>query len=409
MHILVVDDDPVSLMIMASRLEQFGHEVAIASDGFEALQILEQSAVVSFVISDWMMPGMDGLELCRKIRTTPFRRYIYFILLTIREDKASLVEGMDAGADDFLVKPVDQEELRVRIRAGERILRLERQLDEHNQHLEQLNRHLQQAYDTIRNDLEAAARLQRALLPAPATLQGFRFEWLFLPSRFIAGDMFGYFRLTDQHVSFYQLDVAGHGIPSALLSFTLSKMLFQGEEQGLLRSRLPGEEKHCQIILQPAQVVSELNRRFEADADSMVYFTMVYGLIDTRLGQVMFTQAGHPAPIWVRRDLQQIVRPSSGGFPVAMLPDMTYETVHLTLAVGDRLILYSDGITECENAAGQVFSEQRLLNLVESYAHQPLHGLTEAVGQALRHWKGDEQFQDDISLLAIERLSSWCG
>jgi len=255
MRILIVDDDPTSLLIMSAILGQWNHEVATASDGLEALAILKREHDISLVISDWNMPGMDGPELCRSLRTGDINRYIYFILLTVRGDKASLVEGMEAGADDFLVKPFDQEELRVRIRAGERILKLEQQLAEHGRELEQ--------------DLAAAATLQQALLPPPARIQGIALDWLFLPSRFLAGDMFSYFSIDENHLGFYQLDVAGHGIRSALRSIALSTLLSQGAtETGLMQKSFP--RSSSSVIAPPEQVVGELNRRFAIETDHLV-------------------------------------------------------------------------------------------------------------------------------------------
>lgn len=400
MRILIADDDPTSLMIMTAILTQWGHSVSVAHDGLEAYRLVQQEDI-AFVISDWNMPVMDGPELCRRLRAAELSHYVYFILLTVRGDKASLIEGMEAGADDFLVKPVDREELRVRLRAGERILNLEQELEERNRKLHVLNQNLQQAYDTISQDVEAAAAMQQALLPPPAALQGVTFDWLFRPSHFVAGDMFGYFPLTDRCLAFYQLDVAGHGIPSALLSFTLSHILAQGrEEAGLLLDPDSGSS-HPGVAL-PPRVMAELNRRFAADTDSPLYFTMLYGVIDTGSGRVTLTQAGHPGPLWLRRAERKITVLGTGGFPIGMLPDREYEATTVDLAAGDRLFLYSDGVTECENAAGELFSQSRLVATLERAADQPLSAVTQTVGQALQQWKGDERYQDDISLLALE-------
>ncbi len=124
MHILIVDDNEVSLEILADALHRAGHDVVAAREGAEALAILERGEC-RLVISDWVMPGMDGLELCRRIRAGNFAGYLYVILLTSRSDSQDIVEGLSAGADEFLTKPFDPEELRVRIRTGERILALE--------------------------------------------------------------------------------------------------------------------------------------------------------------------------------------------------------------------------------------------------------------------------------------------
>jgi len=400
MRILIADDDPTSLMIMTAILTQWGHSVSVAHDGLEAYRLVQQEDI-AFVISDWNMPVMDGPELCRRLRAAELSHYVYFILLTVRGDKASLIEGMEAGADDFLVKPVDREELRVRLRAGERILNLEQELEERNRKLHVLNQNLQQAYDTISQDVEAAAAMQQALLPPPAALQGVTFDWLFRPSHFVAGDMFGYFPLTDRCLAFYQLDVAGHGIPSALLSFTLSHILAQGREGAGLLLNHHGDPSHPGVT-SPPQVIAELNRRFAADTDSPLYFTMLYGVIDTGRGRVTLTQAGHPGPLWLRRAERKITVLGTGGFPIGMLPDREYEATTVALAAGDRLFLYSDGVTECENVAGELFSQSRLVATLERAADQPLPVVTQTVGQALQQWKGDERYQDDISLLALE-------
>jgi len=394
MRILLVDDNPVLLMTVAAMLRRHGHEAILAEDGNQAWALLEQEDL-RFVISDWMMPGLDGPSLCRRIRAADISHYVYFMLLTGREGKESLVVGMDAGADDFLVKPVDREELRVRVRAGERVLELEQMLAERNLRL-------QQAYSIMRQDLESAASMQKALLPPPAVHGGIRFDWLFRPSNLIGGDMFGYFPLDERYLVFYLLDVAGHGIPSALLSFTVNKILSQGVGgDSLLRrpiTRAP--------YFEPApveEVAAELNRRFQLEDSSLLYFTMVYGVLDTRHGGLSLVRAGHPAPIRLGVTGESSVL-REGDLAVGMMPDTVFTPIHLELAVGERLVLYSDGVSDCKNAADESFSESRLQALLAQTRHLPLDASIRRVGDSLRDWKGDEFYDDDISLLALERL-----
>jgi DNA-binding response OmpR family regulator len=127
MKVLIADDDPVSRKLLQSYLQKWGCEVTSAQDGAEAWSCFQRDEF-PVVITDWMMPELDGLELVRRIRSGPRSRYVYLILLTAKGQKEDLVEGMDAGADDFLTKPFDRDELRVRLRAGERIVALEQQL-----------------------------------------------------------------------------------------------------------------------------------------------------------------------------------------------------------------------------------------------------------------------------------------
>jgi len=128
MKILIAEDDPVSRRLLEITLRNFGYEVVVTGDGTEALEVLQGPSVPSLVISDWMMPGMDGLELCRRIREMKKSGYTYVIILTAKGKKEDVIKGLDAGADDFLTKPFNTEELKYRVRIGERIIALEQRI-----------------------------------------------------------------------------------------------------------------------------------------------------------------------------------------------------------------------------------------------------------------------------------------
>jgi len=376
-------------------LQDWGYDCLVAGDGLEAWQRL-CSEEIQFVISDVMMPNMDGIELCRRIRDANLPHYVYFILLTASYEKSSLITGMEAGADDFLNKPFDQAELQVRIRSGERVLRLE-------QTLQQRNAALNEAYTRIQRDLEAAARMQHSLLPkAAGTIAGITFDWIFRPCTFVAGDIFNFFRIDEQHLGFYHLDVAGHGIPSAMLSVTLSQVLSPTDGQhGLLKRQQPDAAGHT--ILPPSEVISTLNHRFQSQDDSLLYFTMIYGFIDTKAARVTLTQAGHPSPVYLPRGGKAVLL-GTGGFPVGMLPEVDYETLTLDFQPGDRLALYSDGVTECMNQAHELFGETRLMRYVEEAGALPLNEVMQNLERYLHAWKGDNAFEDDVSVLAFEAI-----
>lgn len=402
MRILIADDNKASRLLLSKLLEKLGYEVLSATDGVEAWEILQEEKI-SLVVTDWLMPNMDGLELCKHIREANFPHYIYIIMLTSKDSKLDIIEGMEAGADDFVVKPFNREELNVRIRAGERVIRLERKLEEHNSKLIEVNKKVNDAYATIKKDLQAAERVQSSLLPEPnAIIFGVRFDWLFLPSTYIAGDILNYFKLDEHHVGFYLLDVAGHGIPAALLSFTLSKVLSSSDlKDNPLKHSIP--EAPYYEITSPANVMRDLNQRFQPDDYIMQYFTIIYGIIDTHDGKTVLTQAGHPSPIFLQKGKETSLV-GTGGYPVAMLPDVDYEEHEIHLKKGDRLILYSDGITECMNSEDEQFSVRRLIHLAQKVEGQPLQALMKQVSESLYHWKGDDAFEDDVTLLAMEML-----
>jgi len=127
--VLVTDDDPVSRAQLSALVRAAGYQVSVAEHGREAWDAL-QLARIPVVISDWYMPEMDGPELCRRIRSRPGQPYVYFILITSRGGKQQYLAGMDAGADDFITKPVDPDELRARLAVAERILGLRRELQQ---------------------------------------------------------------------------------------------------------------------------------------------------------------------------------------------------------------------------------------------------------------------------------------
>ncbi|QXP87862.1 PP2C family protein-serine/threonine phosphatase [Methylococcus capsulatus] len=400
MRILLVDDDPIAVLAVAVYLRKLGYEVTSARDGREALERF-RSQRFEFVISDWNMPHLNGEELCRQVRSLKLPHYVYFILLTGRDDKDSLLRGMEAGADDFLVKPVDREELRARIRAGERILRLEQQLDQRGRLLEDMNRELKQAYQTIRNDLATAAAIQKSLLPEPWTLPDLEVRSLFVASDFLAGDMFGYFPLDDRRVGLFQLDVSGHGVSAALISVALSKCLLQSRSLDVTAEGPPAPT--CGS-LPPNRMLEELNRFFAGQPEANSYFaTMIYALLDRETGRLDLSTAGHPPPLMWKGETGDIVESGVRGLPLGVLADRRYACESHRLAAGDRFFAYSDGITECMNPAGEAFGAGRFRRLLEETASLPLAEAIGCIEASLSDWRGQGSYTDDISLVVIER------
>jgi sigma-B regulation protein RsbU (phosphoserine phosphatase) len=397
MRILVVEDDPMQRLVLVELLKKHGHEVTSAADGDAAWEKLIESGS-SLVFTDWMMPRMNGLELIRKIRENAFGRYVYVILCTSRGSRADWIEGMKSGADDYVEKPVYEDELLARLGPGKRVIDLEERLENDKRKLAETNRALSNAYETIRKDLEAAARMQRSLLPVPCTIQGLRCDSLFLPASTVAGDVFNFFPLNASATAFYLLDVSGHGIPAAMLSVTLSKMLNSRPSQGspLVQAASDGITYE---IRPPHEAMAELNRRFQDQGD--MYFTMVYGLLDKHSRRLQIVQAGHPEPVLLRRGKPPIAL-GDGGFPVGMLPEMSYDLLEYTMEQGDRLFLCSDGITECTNQAQEQFGFPRFIDFLDRHRYDSLDVLLKALELTISRWGGSADFADDVSLLALE-------
>ena len=398
MKILLADDDSVTRRVLCALLRNQGHEVAEAPDGERGWQLVQETDI-SFVVSDWMMPGLAGVDLCRRIRAAGLNRYIYVILCTSRGERSDLIEGMDAGADDFLVKPVQADELRVKVRAGERVLRLQQGLAEKNRELARINTQLQSSHKLIEDDLKAAAWMQQTLLPPPALeANGLRCHWRFEPSGYVAGDIFNFFEMNDGQVGFYLLDVSGHGVPAAMLSVTLSMVLTPDMTRGSPLKRLNPQTQQPEV-LRPDAVIRDLNMRFQSKDER--YFTMIYGLIDPASSTLTLAQAGHPGPILIGNhgELRTL---GTGGMPVGLWKDIDFDCFELPISPGDRLLLYSDGVTECLNPGGEAFGENRLLDYLSARTMEPMDELLGGILKELGKWRVHPESADDISLLAID-------
>src|SRR5580765_7629426 len=164
MKILVVDDDPAVLSLLLGWLEEWTHQATVVADGNEAIALLNNKQF-DLVLSSWTIHGLSGLELCRSIRANPRPAYCYVIVYSLNADKVDFDLALDAGADDCITKPLEEFQLRVRIRAAERILTLRRELSEQNASLSRLNEKLSAAYKMIQSDLQAASDLQVGLMP----------------------------------------------------------------------------------------------------------------------------------------------------------------------------------------------------------------------------------------------------
>ncbi len=396
--ILIVDDSKSYRHLLANILNKWGFSIMEAQDGVHALALLEVNTI-SVVISDWEMPVMDGVQLCRQIRQRDFGHYIYLILVTARQAIDDLVHGLESGADDFLSKPVNQSQLRARLHAAKRILTLENTLAVRNERLTN-------AYQQIEADLQAAARLQRSVLPTNTlSFNGYQAEWMFLPSAFVSGDLLNYFPLDDRHFAFYCIDVAGHGVSAAMLSLAVAREFLNGR----ITERLLIEDGK---VMPSHHVVSALNQRFCLDNEDVAsYYTLIYGVIDTHTGNGELCQAGHPTPFIIRKQ-GEWESVGAGGVPVGLFPQSEYQSCVFSLVPGDRLYLYSDGISECESVDGELYGEERLQALLSASRSLPKTAVFECVERALINWcqpytqpatGNGRLFNDDISLLAIER------
>ncbi|MBF9059493.1 SpoIIE family protein phosphatase [Rhodobacterales bacterium HKCCSP123] len=397
-RVLVVDDSRAQRMLLSSLLRRWGHEVVDCGTAEEAL-VAALDPTVDLVISDWVMPGLTGPEFCRHVRTNRRAGYAYVILLTSKTGDSALSEGLEAGADDFLTKPVRPPELRARLNAGARIVAMQRDLVSKNGLLTGALGELRTLYDALDRDLDEARRLQRAQMQDRARRYGPVDVSLWLKaSGHIGGDMVGAFPVEGDTVGVFGLDVSGHGVASAIVAARVAGILSAAspDQNIALTRRADGGFR----AVSPDLAAARLNRMILSEMRSDRYFTLALGFLDIPTGILSMVQAGHPHPLVLRAD-GEIEFAGAGGLPIGLIEGADYERFDVALHPGDRVLVYSDGLIECPGASGGALEEEGLVRLARLAApHGGLHFLS-ALEDGLARFAGTANFSDDASAVLI--------
>lgn len=394
LRVLVVDDSRAQRKILSVSLQRAGYAVTEAGSA-EAALALCRTLPFDIVLSDWVMPGMSGLDLCRAFRALPREGYGYFVLLTSKSEKAEVADGLDCGADDFLTKPVSAGELRARLRAGERVIAMQAELVETNRMIGRTLGELRALYDGLDRDLVEARTLQHAMMPARhRDFGGGSVSLLLRPSGHVGGDLAGYFPLRGNRIAMFSVDVSGHGVASAMLTARLAGLLGGGgEERSIALAR--DAQGRCEAW-PPEMVAARLNRLMLESFRIDQYFTLAYAEIDLSSGRAALVQAGHPHPAVIRAG-GGVEWLGSGGLPVGLIPGAAFERVETRLFPGDRLFLMSDGVTECPDAAGAELGTEGLARLIAANAGLPPQDFLDALVWDLSAHRGGADFPDDVS------------
>lgn len=374
-RILIIEDDSTAQVFLGRVLKEQGYDVVIANDGEEGLRQAD-SFRPALIICDWMMPHVNGLEVCRKLKADPELSMIFLILLTVRGSVEDRVLGLDSGADDFLAKPVDLNELRARVRAGLRLNRLYQALQEQKRMLEA--------------ELVEAAGYVRSLLPSPL-VGNVNIDSRFIPSRQLGGDCFDYYWLDPDYLAIYLLDVSGHGLGAALPSISVLNLLRSQSMDGV-------------NFYQPNHVLRALNETFQMDDQNDKYFTIWYGVYNQAKRQLVYSSAGHPPAVLISNtnpEDTEVKQLKTVSLPIGMMPDTKFINQRCNIDVASTLYVFSDGIYEIMQPDGDIWGLDGFIDLLSdnrrAIADQGLNYVLDHV----KTLSPNESLDDDLSLLRI--------
>lgn len=375
--ILIVDDARINRELLRLNLSKHGYQFLMATNGQEAIDLLPAHPEVDLILLDLVMPKVDGFAFLRWRAGHPHVQAIPVIVNSSLDDFDSIAQALTMDSYDYFTKPLSQDDLETVLPLKIRNAVTARRLMSETKHQN----------DTMRRELEMAARYQKFLLPQGAELPGASITFLFEPCSAVGGDYFDFLELADGKLGFIIADVSGHGVASAMTA-------------SIVKALLPG---YLSQFLSPAQAFKHLNQDLMRLTQEDVFVTAFAALYDPARTELTWCLAGHPPPLYVPKN--QVARPLAteslflGVFesdnPVFTLDDQT-----IPVAPGDRLALYTDGLTEAPNAEGQQYGIKRLEGIINQNRGCGLEELRQKVWQNLRGFVQGE-FPDDVAFILV--------
>jgi len=266
------------------------------------------------------------------------------------------------------------------------------------------NAELTEKQKKLDEDLQAAAGIQQNLLPRnPPEVDNLDIAWKFMPSEQIGGDIFNVLRLDEDHLGFYMIDVSGHGVPPALVTFSISQTL--QPHMGCTIRKRPGFTPDHQVV-SPGEVLKSLDEEYPWERFER-FLTIIYLIVNIRNGHMIYSNAAHPPPILLHADgaLELL---EEGGTIIGLDGILPFEEGEKILSPGDKIILYTDGVFEFVDSRGEIFGEKRFHELVKGLYRLPIGAVLDEIVLAIERFVQGAKLQDDVSLLGIEFKNGKC-
>ena len=377
--ILVVDDEadlePLMLQRMRRQIRSGQYTFVFARNGVEALEFLSQDEDIDMVVSDINMPQMDGLTLLSEI--SKLDTDIRAVIISAYGDMENIRSAMNRGAFDFVTKPLDFSDLRVTM---ERTLA---HLEEWREAMATRDRLV-----SLQNELNVAAGIQKSILPTvfPGG-PGYQTHAEMEPARNVGGDFYDFVALSGDRIGLAVADVSDKGVPAALFMMS-SRTLLKGSAIGTTG---------------PGATLSEVNQLLCDGNEAMMFVTLLYGTYSPSSGKFVYANGGHNPPLVVHPDGSSTILPPTGGIALGVAENIEYAENSVTLQQGDKLVLYSDGVTEALNESGEEYGLDRLREVVAAANSQGADEITGAVFDSVKEFAGNTPQTDDITCLTLCR------
>ncbi len=378
-RILVVDDEPdlepLVLQRMRRAIRSGRYEFLFAQNGVEALQTLGKDDDIDMVLSDINMPQMDGLALLSHIpEVAPD---VQAVIISAYGDMKNIRAAMNLGAFDFVTKPVDFEDLRITIERALNNLEAWREATSSRDRL-----------IAIQNELGVAGKMQQAILPTEfLNKPGYEMYGSMTPARDVGGDFFDVLYLSNGCVGLVIADVSDKGVPAALFMMASRTLV---KASGL-------------SLKSPGEALREVNDLLYDDNETMMFVTLLYAVYNPSTGELTYANGGHNAPLIAHADGSSSTLPGTRGIALGVMPDMEYEERTISIAPGDTIVFYTDGVTEAINEANEEYGMERLQEVFTSSPPQDAKTATAAVLDSVNDFAGTVSQFDDITCLIFRR------
>ncbi len=394
--VLMIDEKPDELGNLRTFLETYEFRVRSTPNTDDILEWAEREKPVLILVH--IVNDHDAYAICQRLTSCAPTQDIPCILLLDDAQIAHIMKAYKSDTIEYISRPFQPEDVLHRARAYRKIQQLQDELQAQHSDLSETHRKLAE-------DLQAAAQIQKTLIPDnPPNIDGFRFAWQFLPCEDVGGDLFNICRLDESHLAIYVLDVSGHGVPSAMVTVSVSQDITP--KTGSLVKRSISQPPYYEIV-PPSEVLRKLDqeyplRRFQK------YFTISYLILNIRTGHVQYSKAAHPAPVLLNGDGDVTSLESDG--PIIGLGELMslkghtiqFQEREFTMQPGQRLFLYTDGMTECASPTRDFYGKTRLYQEIQHTRQVPLHDACEHILETVLDHAENRSPQDDITLLGME-------